>query len=92
LRSGRNPDRNTNVINLAPKAKTSKKPKKKARKVSAPASPVGARLDDGLTAEDIAEINMFSAAFAKRNWEAQKKNWAKIVAKAKVKSKAKRKA
>lgn len=80
------------MINLAPKAKTSKKPKKKALKLSAQISSANPRLDDGLTPEDIAEINMFSAAFAKVNWEAQKKNWAKIVAQAKVKSKAKRKA
>jgi hypothetical protein len=39
-----------------------------------------------LTAEDIAEINMFGAAIAKANWEATKDRWDQIAAEyAKVK-------
>jgi hypothetical protein len=67
------------VIQLKAKTKISKKPKKKVRKAtSRVAKP--ARRDDGFTPEDIAEMNMFSAAIAKMNWEAEKKNWAKTVA------------
>jgi hypothetical protein len=80
------------MINLAPKAKPVKKPKKKTRKVSSRVSSAKPRPDDGLTPEDIAEINMFSAAIAKMNWETEKKNWAKTAAEWKKFQKAKRKA
>jgi hypothetical protein len=81
------------MINFGPKAKVSKKPAKKTPKASARVSHKPAsKPDDGFTPEDIAEMNMFGAAFAKANWEAEKKNWAKIVAKANAESKAKRKA
>ena len=68
------------MINLAPKAKAGKKPKKKARKASVRISPPVPRRDDGLTPEDIAEINMFAAAIAKMNWKHEKSRWAKTVA------------
>ncbi|MCE0523757.1 MAG: hypothetical protein LV480_12695 [Methylacidiphilales bacterium] len=80
------------MTNFGLKAKSSKKSMKKARKVSARISRPAPRRDGGLTAEDISEINLFGAALAKMNWEAEKKNWAKIVAKAKVEPKAKHKA
>ena len=80
------------MINLAPKAKAGKKPKKKVRKVSARLSPPASRQDDGFTPEDIAEMNMFSAAAAKMNWKAEKKSWAKTVAEWKKFQEAKRKA
>ena len=71
------------MINLAPKAKTGKKPKKKARKISARHSPAAPRRDDGFTPEDIAEINMFSEAIAKMNVAADKRR--QLAAKAKAK-------
>ena len=79
------------MIQLKAKTKISKKPKKKVRKVSARASETAAHPDDGLTPEDIAEINMFGAAIAKMNWEASKERWNQIVADyTKAKTKAKR--
>jgi len=79
------------VIQIKAKAKITPKPKKKAaRKVSPKITRNRADVRPDFTPEDIAEINMFSAAIAKMNWEAEKKNWAKIVAKAKAEAKAKR--
>jgi hypothetical protein len=77
------------MINFGPKSKVSKKPKKK-RKVSSRVSQEPAiKTADGLTPEDIAEINMFGAAIAKMNWEHAKRNWAKTVAEWKKFQKAK---
>jgi hypothetical protein len=73
------------MINLAPKAKAGRPPKKKARKVSAPKAQAAAPRDDGFTAEDIAEINMFSEAIAKMNAAADERR--RLAAKAKAKAK-----
>ncbi len=67
------------MIQLKAKTKISKKPKKKARKATSPVSEPAGR-QDGFTPEDIAEINMFSAAIAKMNWKLEKARWAKTVA------------
>ncbi len=68
------------MINLGPKAKLSKKPANKTRKVSSTARKRISNSDLGLTPADIAEMNMFAAAVAKMNWKHEKKNWAKTVA------------
>ena len=56
------------MINFGPKSKVSKKPKKKAPKASlrVPRRPPG-YFAGALTAEDVAEINLFSEAIAKMN-------------------------
>lgn len=56
------------MINFGPKAKVSKKPRKRTRKVSSrvPRRPEG-YFADALTREDIAEINLFSRLIAENN-------------------------
>ena len=74
------------MINFGPKSKVSKKPKaKKTRKVSTriPRRPVGYF---ALTPEDIAEMNLFSAAAAVMNARGAKRRLAEAIAKVKVKA------
>ena len=76
------------MINFGPKAKVSKKAAKKPHKTAGGKSTRTRKVDDGFTPEDIAEINMFGAAFDRLNWEASKRRWADIVQKAKSNPKA----
>jgi hypothetical protein len=73
------------MINLAPKAKTSKKAKKKAHKLSSrvPRRPEGYFV---FTPEDIAEMNAFSVAAAKSTVAADERRQAGLKAKAKTKA------
>ncbi len=61
------------LIQFKAKTKISQKPKKKAHKVSSRASRTSPKLDGGLTPEDIAGTNMFSAAIAKMNGKTEAK-------------------
>lgn len=72
------------MINFGPKAKSGKKPKKKASKTSsrAPRRPVGDSRD-ALMPEDVAEINRFSAAIDKMNMVADARRNVEAGAKAK---------